>query len=283
MAANIIHKLSQQLLQTFSKEEVHSFVRILLEDLGEIPAYRQQMLADSDISPALEELLKQAAERLMHDEPIQYITGKAFFYGLPLQVTSDVLIPRPETEELVDLILKEHPEVGLRVIDFGTGSGCIAIALSKHLESSEVAGVDVSKKALTVAAGNSQLNQTPVRWVHADVLSEDIFTLFEEGSVDIIVSNPPYVLDKEKQAMNENVLSFEPHLALFVPDNDPLRFYRRIAIVGQHLLRSGGMLYFEINEAFGLETVEMLEAMNYKSVVLLQDMFGKDRMIKAIK
>ncbi len=283
MATEIISDINQRLSECFSPEETQSLIRILLEDLGGVLPYKQPLLTDADIAPDLQRLLVDAAVRLNNNEPIQYITGRTIFYGIPLEVTPDVLIPRPETEELVDSILHEHTHSGLRVVDVGTGSGCIAIALSLHLKEAEVTGVDLSERALAVAEVNAGKNKASVNWLQADVLSDDWCSHFEKYSVDILVSNPPYVLDKEKEGMQANVLSFEPHTALFVPDDNPLLFYNRIAEAGTVLLRTGGGIYFEINASYGLGMVEMLEAMNYKDVELRKDLFGKDRMIKATR
>lgn len=283
MATAFIRTIQQILASKFSEEETRSLTRILLEDLGGFPPHLQLMLTEADLSDKLEEDLSQAIGRLMNDEPIQYITGKAHFFGLTFRVTPDVLIPRPETEELVELIINEHQQVGLRIMDIGTGSGCIITSLAAHLNEAKAIGVDVSAAALAVATENARSNNTVVRFIEADVLSPEFTSHFEPESFDLIVSNPPYVLDQEKAAMQANVLSHEPHLALFVPDNDPLLFYRQIAQAAQKLLRPGGSLYFEINQAFGPATQAMLQSLNYQEVTLHQDLFGNDRMIKAKK
>ena len=190
-----------------------------------------------------------------------------------------VLIPRPETEELVEWILKDNKEGGLRVLDIGTGSGCIPITLAKFLLHADIASWDISDGALEVARRNCRRNDVKVRLERKDVLQ----TSSSEEQFDIIVSNPPYITEKEKANMSANVLEWEPELALFVPDDSPLLFYRKIAELGRGMLVSGGRLYFEINQEYGRETVDMLAGLGYKNIELRKDLFQNDRMIKAEK
>ena len=201
------------------------------------------------------------------------------FYGLSFEVDENVLIPRPETEELVEWILKDNKEGGLRVLDIGTGSGCIPITLAKFLLHADIASWDISDGALEVARRNCRRNDVKVRLERKDVLQ----TSSSEEQFDIIVSNPPYITEKEKANMSANVLEWEPELALFVPDDSPLLFYRKIAELGRDMLVSGGRLYFEINQEYGRETVDMLAGLGYKNIELRKDLFQNDRMIKAEK
>lgn len=223
--------------------------------------------------------LEEILERLKRYEPLQYIVGNISFCGVGLEVTPDVLIPRPETAELVDWIATDYPEGGVGILDIGTGSGCIPIALAHRLKSVHITAWDVSEGALQVAARNVKKNKVNVLLEKVDVFS----VLIPEIKVDIVVSNPPYITEKERAYMERNVLDWEPALALFVPDDSPLRFYRRIAEIGLKILSEGGALYFEINRMYGQDTVTLLQRMGYKKVELRKDLSGNDRMIKAIK
>ena len=211
-------------------------------------------------------------QKLRANEPIQYVFGHTEWLGLDLSVTGATLIPRPETAELVDWILGcVDTSQSLRVLDIGTGSGCIAIALKKHAPLWHVTGVDVSTEALEVAEANARKNEVAVNWLQADVLTDN--TIAKERW-DVIVSNPPYICEKERVDMEARVLDYEPATALFVPDDDPLLFYRRIAS-----LKVASMLFFEINEAYGEQVCAMLRAMGYTDVELKMDMYGKPRMV----
>jgi release factor glutamine methyltransferase len=212
-------------------------------------------------------------------KPIQYIIGKTTFYNLSFNITPDVLIPRPETEELVDWIIKENPKKYKKILDIGTGSGCIAISLAKNLPGNIVYASDISNDALTVTKNNSKLNNVHIQIIQLDVLNSDN-QLNEK--FDIIVSNPPYVTEKEKKLMHKNVLDFEPELALFVPDNNPLLFYRAIIDFGMNHLNPEGKIYFEVNESYGKETALLLEERNFQDISLKKDINGKDRMLRGI-
>lgn len=215
--------------------------------------------------------------RLCNFEPIQYVQGRAHFMGHSFYVASGVLIPRPETEELVDMILKEVSS-GSHILDIGTGSGCIAVSLSRALPDSEITAWDISEKALDIARRNNETLQTSVHFLQRDVLT---YLPDEKECYDVIVSNPPYVTESEKQFMEPNVLDWEPFSALFVPDNDPLLFYRRIAELGKKMLIAGGKLYFEINRAFGEATAAMLSEQGYTNLRVLKDISGNDRIVIA--
>ena len=232
---------------------------------------------DIILSVKEEQELESILARLHNFEPIQYILGEARFLGRTFRVTPGVLIPRPETEELVEMMLKELSPVS-RVLDVGTG--CIAISLAKELPESQVTAWDVSGEALSIAAANSKALQASVRFEQRDVLTYEPCVV---DCYDVIVSNPPYVTEAEKQEMEHNVLDWEPSLALFVPDTDPLRFYRRIAVLGLEMLTSGGKLYFEINRAFGKDTVAMLCETGYRAVRLQKDISHNDRFVIAEK
>jgi release factor glutamine methyltransferase len=216
----------------------------------------------------------------LKNEPIQYIFGSARFYGNSLKVTHATLIPRPETEELVALIDKENRETDLRVLDVGTGSGCIAITLARVLRFPIVDAIDISEDALAVAQENAQSLRVNVNFKKGDALAME---MPKTPIYDIIVSNPPYIADKEREDMSQNVLQYEPHTALFVPDNDPLRFYRAIGDYGTKALKGGGRLYFEINPLYVEEMRAMLDAMGYKEIRVVRDLPGKERMMVAVK
>ena len=217
-------------------------------------------------------------QRLLTGEPIQYILGEAPFYGRSFRVTRDTLIPRNETEELVHKIIKENPKAGLRVLDLGTGTGCIPITLALELKNSEVYGLDVSLQALEVARQNALQLGATVKFLEGDLLGVipnlDVF--------DVLVSNPPYVPVRDQGEMHANVLNFEPHLALFVPDEDPLLFYRAIGGWGQQLLKTGGKLYLEIYENLAEELVQLVQSLGYSQVQLHRDLNGKNRMVTCI-
>lgn len=278
---NIYRDIRDVLIREYDAGEASAIAFLLLEEVAGMS--RSQALMGDD-SPQRDELLRMA-ERIAKGEPVQYVVGKAEFCGLTFHVGPGVLIPRPETEELVDAVELQNVQ-NARVVDIGTGSGCIAISLSKKFPNAKVEGWDISDDALRIAKGNAELNELNVSFHKVDVLSvspSEALSLAEGKRVDVIVSNPPYICDREKSDMERNVLDHEPHLALFVPDEDPLLFYRKIAELGVEILSTGGRLYFEINRAYGRETVLLLEGLGYSNVQLVQDQFGNDRMVCAIK
>ena len=235
-----------------------------------------------EVTIAQQDKLQTIVNRLLQHEPLQYVLGVAYFYGLELQVNKNVLIPRPETEELVDRVIKEYRhQQDLKILDICTGSGCIPLALAANLHTGAVYGLEVSGEALEVAKANAANYSLTINWLHQDIF-EEVQTI-AQGSLDIITSNPPYVLEEEQQLMRANVLDYEPHLALFVPDTDPLKFYKRIAIVGYSLLKPGGKLYFEINERYGPQTYNVLLQAGFSEAAIVQDLFGKDRMVRAVR
>lgn len=212
--------------------------------------------------------------RLASGEPVQYVLGETEFYNCRIRVNRNVLIPRPETEELADIVIKENRGTEARIIDFGTGSGCLAIALAVSLPAAKVTALDISKGALKLAARNAVINNAEVEFLHSDMLAASLPGLPMSG---IFISNPPYVRESEKKLMRGNVLDFEPGKALFVPDKDPLRFYRAILNLSIEKLTSGGMIYFEINEAMGDAMYDLLEKFRFAEIRIIKDINGKDR------
>jgi release factor glutamine methyltransferase len=215
-------------------------------------------------------------KRLQTHEPIQHIIGKVEFYGLPFLVNSNVLIPRPETEELVDLILADTKNSNLNILDIGTGSGCIPISLKVNLPLANLTGLDISENVLETAKKNATLNNVEVDFLETNILNSDLSNLPKQ---DIIISNPPYVLESDKKQMSENVLDFDPHLALFVDDNNPLLFYKCITELAKLNLNKGGRLYFEIHENFGKETQSLLTENGFVNTKVIKDLQGKDRIV----
>lgn len=275
----IVAYIRSRLQPYYTAEEVSALSRIVCCDLlGQAPT-DYYLGKDIVLSLKKEQELEDILQRLSRFEPLQYIEGRTLFLGREFWVAPGVLIPRPETEELVELMLKEIP-ADARILDVGTGSGCIAISLAKELPDALVTAWDVSPEALSVARANARKLQADVRFVECDVLACQVD---EVGLYDVIVSNPPYVTEAEKADMEPNVLQWEPSLALFVPDDDPLRFYRRIAVLGRDMLADGGRLYFEINRAYGREMVEMLRTMGYVGVRVEKDLSQNDRFVIAEK
>lgn len=279
MMNKIVAYIRSRLQPYYTAEEVSALSRIVCCDLlGQAPT-DYYLGKDIVLSSKKEQELEDILQRLSRFEPLQYIEGCTLFLGREFWVAPGVLIPRPETEELVELMLKEIP-ADARILDVGTGSGCIAISLAKELPDALVTAWDVSPEALSVAQANARKLQADVRFVECDVLACQVD---EVGLYDVIVSNPPYVTEAEKADMEPNVLQWEPSLALFVPDDDPLRFYRRIAVLGRDMLADGGRLYFEINRAYGREMVEMLRTMGYVGVRVEKDLSQNDRFVIAEK
>lgn len=264
-------------LTFYSREEAENLVFWLVEHhLGLKRADLQQAISSTE-EPA--QLLADF-QRLLTGEPIQYILGQAPFYGRSFAVTRDTLIPRNETEELVHLIIKENPGSGLRILDLGTGTGCIPISLALELKNPDVYALDVSVAALEVARQNAAQLGAQVQFLEGDLLGK--IPNLAPHLLDVLVSNPPYVPYRDRAEMHANVLNFEPHLALFVPDEDPLLFYRAIGVWGQQLLKKGGKLYSEIYENLADELVQLLLLQGYKQLRVQQDLNGKNRMLSAI-
>jgi release factor glutamine methyltransferase len=246
----------------------------------------QRVLAASELAPDdKSEQMKIAVSKVLNHVPLQYVIGKAWFMDLEYDVNESVLIPRPETEEMVSLILKSISVIksfrDIDILDIGTGSGCIAISLKKNLPHSGVSAVDISKKAIAVAERNAFKNEVKVNFMNVDILDSSQWHMLPE--CNLIVSNPPYVTESEKLEMKPNVINNEPHTALFVPDDDPLLFYRSIMMFAKTKLIPGGTLWLEINEAFGQDVVSLFENEMFKERILLKDMFGKHRFVKVTK
>ena len=307
---------TEVLAEKFPQREAEQLMRILLEDLFDIDLKRQLMEPDLRIDEIQHFQLEQAVKRLMSGEPVQYVTGVARFCDLLIKVSHAVLIPRPETEELVQKIcttsllchspaahvipaeesarawnlwaagckeesmaaVYKRDNLPIRIWDIGTGSGCIAIALAKHIPNAEIIAFDVSEEALQIAKENAESNDAKVTFVQDDVLypTSDYFN----QPVDLVVSNPPYVCDSESALMEANVLDWEPEKALFVPDEDPLRFYRQILALAKNQLNPNGQIWFEINERMGDELVSLCLEMGFSNAEVLQDFAGKPRFVK---
>lgn len=277
----ITRYIRQSLQGIYPESEIKALTKYLYTEVFRLSLLDLYTGKDINLSENQMQELEDILQRLKQHEPIQYIIGEAEFCGLKLHVGPGVLIPRPETEELVEWIVQDSGHVSLHVLDIGTGSGCIALALSRLLSSSSrIVAWDVSEQALEIARGNGKRLQSEVVFEQVDVLK---YQLSGNFSWNVIVSNPPYIKEEEKTDMEPNVLDWEPARALFVPDEDPLLFYRKIAEIGQRLLLPEGKLYFEINRALGKDVCKLLQDKGYRSVELRKDLSGNDRMVKAVK
>lgn len=293
---NNVAKLKQSLTPLYDSREVKAIISLLMEEVCGISRVDMIMNPDRILDEKTSAKLDEIASRLAAGEPVQQVLGYEYFLGRKFEVNPDVLIPRPETAELVEWIVKDcglwtvdcefsgtnHPSS--IILDIGTGSGCIAISLAALINNSRVFGIDLSTGALITARRNAQnLKISNVEFLQKDILTSqnESFEHPDVDNFDIIVSNPPYIKEQEKAEMSANVLEHEPHMALFVPDDDPLLFYRAIANFGLRNLRRGGRLYFEINAALGPETCSLLEKIGYRNVILKKDINGRDRMIRA--
>lgn len=270
---------NEELSDLYPKTEIDTFFFRTIEHILNLQLTDVFTKQDLLIEVTNMTVLKSIIVRLQKEEPIQYILGETEFYGYRFKVNSDVLIPRPETEELVSWVKDtiENKRTELSILDIGTGSGCIAISIQKEVPTVTVTAFDISDKALVTAKQNAELNEANVNFIHHDILSN---TPINE-KFDVIISNPPYVRELEKVEIKNNVLNNEPHLALFVDDNNPLLFYKRITDVALTNLNENGVLFFEINQYLGEETKQMLLDKGFKNVVLKNDLFGNHRMIKA--
>lgn len=262
------------------EQEIESFFFILTEYLHNLKRVDVALNPNFKLSDAEVEKWNKILSELQQEKPIQYITGEAWFYGLQFEVNENTLIPRPETEELVEWIIESQKSKvqsqKLEILDIGTGTGCIPISLKLNLPQANVSAIDVSEQALDVAKRNAASNKVEINFILANILEvKDLNQHF-----DIIVSNPPYVRNLEKEEIKKNVLEYEPHLALFVEDTDALLFYRKIAQLALKNLAPNGLLFFEINQYLGKETVELLENLGFKNIELKKDIYGNDRMIK---
>ena len=274
-----LQHIKSELEGIYPETEIKSFSYLMIEKITGFS--RTEIIVNKNTYFSVEQhhVIESFIEKLKKNIPIQYILSETEFYGLCFNVNESVLIPRPETEELVDWIRTENDRNStLKILDIGTGSGCIAISLKHEFPNSVVSAFDISEEALETAQSNADRNKLNVHFSKVDILHPDNL----EQKWDIIVSNPPYVLENEKANMEANVLEHEPHLALFVPDNDPLLFYRQIALFAQKHLNNNGKLYFEINRQFGSETIDLLKELGFTNVELRKDISGNDRMTKAV-
>ncbi|MDO5981197.1 peptide chain release factor N(5)-glutamine methyltransferase [Flavivirga spongiicola] len=281
---DVFHK---ELGAIYEKEEIDSFFYVLIEAYYTVT--RMQLALRPDYKVANYDVILNALRLLKKEQPIQYILGDMEFYGLPFKVNNDVLIPRPETEELVEWVIKQvdnkqQTANNYTILDIGTGSGCIAVSLAKSLPKVKVYALDVSKEALKIAEQNAELNNVAIEFIEANILDTETFNSdFKNLKFDIIVSNPPYVREQEKEFMKPNVINNEPHLALFVKDEKPLQFYEAITQFALGNLKDKGLLFFEINEYLGNDMIQLLKKNNFNNIKLKQDIFKKDRMIKGEK
>ncbi|CAM4067863.1 MULTISPECIES: peptide chain release factor N(5)-glutamine methyltransferase [Flavobacterium] len=281
----IKYSFHNQLDELFGSDEVASFFFIVLEHLHQMKRVDLALQPDFSIDETQLTQWSEILRELKKEKPIQYIIGTTEFYGLPFLVNENTLIPRPETEELVEWIVESSKLKNvtsdrdeIQILDIGTGTGCIPISLKKNIPIASVYAIDVSEKALETAKKNAELNKVAIRFIETNILKleslEEIAAKF-----DVIVSNPPYVRNLEKEEIKKNVLEYEPHLALFVEDDDALLFYRKIAILAKKGLKENGVLYFEINQYLGKETVDLLVALGFQNIELKKDLYGNDRMI----
>jgi release factor glutamine methyltransferase len=287
---------TQQLSSIYPKTEIDSFFFILMDEYLDLKRIDITLYPDFKIENTNNTILNAALEKLKNQEPIQYIIGNTEFYGYPFLVDKNTLIPRPETEELVEWILEEAKKlqnikdsIPLHILDIGTGTGCIPVSLAKNLPTATIYAIDISADALKIAKKNADLNTVEITFLQTDILKvnslDEVLKQLQQNKIhfDIIVSNPPYVRELEKAEIQPNVLQNEPHLALFVPDENPLLFYNKIADLAKENLNKNGYLFFEINQYLGNETLSILKEKGFKNTELRKDLFGNDRMIKALK
>ena len=271
------------LKDTYDTNEIEAITLLVINEICNLSKAKIKAFPETEIPVEQSEKLNHILEELKTGKPVQYILGKTEFYGLPFYVNPSVLIPRPETEELVEWVLES---VGTRqsavggILDIGTGSGCIAISLKKNLPGFSIAAIDISTEALQTATSNARLNDVDIEFINADILNPK--SEIEIPKSEIIISNPPYVTLRDKTQMHTNVTDFEPHMALFVPENDPLLFYKAIADFATTNLTENGLLFFEINESYGEETVDLLNNKGFKNIELRKDLSGRDRMVRAV-
>ncbi|NQU53893.1 MAG: peptide chain release factor N(5)-glutamine methyltransferase [Bacteroidetes bacterium] len=271
-----IQYIKKELAELYPETEVQGFIRLIFESVCGWSFTEQILKKEEKLNFPEIQKIEAIIQRLKMHEPIQYIFGETEFYGLNLNLTSSVLIPRPETEELVQWIIESNSFESPRILDIGTGSGCIPLVLKSKIKNASVSGVDISEDALEVAKQNASLNNLEVSFFQTNILD---WENYKWNSFDVIVSNPPYVRELEKQEMQTNVLKYEPENALFVSDEDPLIFYRRIAEFAQKYLVKDGKLFFEINEYLGKEMCNLLAHKDFVYIVVKKDMNGKDRMV----
>jgi release factor glutamine methyltransferase len=279
-AAKLFEELVGELTELYSPEEAINIMRLVFQEKLGLSRVDMALNNSKELDEKNRKLIFQIAEKLLEGQPVQQLLGSVQFLNCKLRINKNVLIPRPETEELVQWVVNDNKgEEELDVVDIGTGSGCIAIALSNNLTDAKVKALDVSQSALELAQINAIANNAAVDFYNLDILNEENWKKLK--NFDIIISNPPYVLESEKGAMHKNVLNYEPHLALFVPEERPLLFYEKISDLAMKHLNKGGKLYFEINTAFGKEVKNMLLKKGFKDVIVRKDINDKDRFVKA--
>lgn len=272
--------LTKELKEIYKEPEISALANIIIKTAIGVTRLHQLYMPEHQISNEQVKKILDICRQLKTGKPIQYIVGETIFYDCTIRVSGATLIPRPETEELVDLIIKENKGYTGNITDIGTGTGCIAIALAVNIPTAKITGLDISEDALAIARENALMNNAQITLIQGDIIA--IETGFNDKS-GIIVSNPPYVRNSEKMYMNKNVLDFEPHIALFVEDSDPLKYYRAILEFAEKKLSKGGKVYFEINEAMGNEMILLLESFGYSAIEVVKDINGKDRIIKGKK
>lgn len=269
-----------ELKDLYPEPEINAFINIILKSVLGSSKLSALAFPETRLTNSQSCEIMSICSQLRTGKPLQYILGETSFYNLTIKVNSHTLIPRPETEELVDHIIKENKSFRGSIIDAGTGTGCIAISLAVNMPGVLVSGFDISEEAIVTAKENARIYNAPVSFFKADILKPDL-NLFSKA--DILVSNPPYVTESEKRLMNRNVLDFEPRTALFVPDNNPLVFYRALINLAELILVPGGRVYFEINEIMGSLLLKLLDSNGYERIEIIKDINGKDRIIKGTR
>jgi release factor glutamine methyltransferase len=272
--------LRKELTEIYPLEEINALFSIIIKTVFRVSGLHLLALPDEHVTRKQAQRIISITGELKAGKPLQYVLGETSFYNCIVRVNPDVLIPRPETEELVDTIIKQNRDFRGTILDVGTGSGCIAIALAVNLPGSKVIGIDNSEGALKISEENARLNNASAIFIKNDIFNPDLQGI---GNTGIIVSNPPYIRESEKIHIMPNVLDYEPHAALFVPDSDPLVYYRAIIEIAEIVLVPGGKVYFEINEAMGAAMAELMNLSGYSDVTVVKDINSKDRFMKAIK
>ena len=275
----INNQLKNKLKNVYSNAEIQQLLFLIYKKAANLSKIQVLTNYEMQIPEHNYNEITDIANRLANNEPIDYIIGETEFFNLQFIVNPSVLIPRPETEELVHWVLTDYNKKQ-KILDIGTGSGCIAVSLAKNMQNAEVFAVDISKQALETAKKNAQNNGAKINFAECNILNAD-YTLLPQG-IDIIISNPPYVRQSEKTFIKPNVLDYEPELALFVTDNNPIVFYKKIALAGKKILNNNGLIFFEINEALAKEVKNMLEELQYSQIEIRKDINGKKRMVKAM-
>jgi release factor glutamine methyltransferase len=284
---DVFLSFQQGLGEVYDTREIEAIALLVLEEITDMSRAKIKAFPEDNVPGEAAEKIQGILEELKTGRPVQYILGSTEFYGLNFLVNPATLIPRPETEELVEWVISSVASLqlvvnsSLSVLDIGTGSGCIAISLKKNLPNAEVTAIDISPEALHTAQQNAVINDVEVEFIEQDILNPK--SELEHSKFEVIISNPPYVTLVDKAQMHQNVTGFEPHTALFVPENDPLIFYKAIADFAVKHLENKGLLFFEINENFGKETVELLSDKEFTDIELRKDMSGRDRMVKGVK